>query len=512
LSVARGETPAALPRVLAWWCVAALTALAPALVTLLLLHTLFGATVTDTVPTINDEVVFWLEVDTFRVAGFNGGYHTTNEQMAPARWSRFDPKGPGFPVLYGTLARVFGWQPWSGAVFGLCWITVGAALWLGVERPGGARLAAAALVVATFWPGLMYLPSTMQEGLHVALAFFLAAAMHPAFVGARVTPARFAAATALIAACALVRLTWVFLLVPWCWLSLPDFSRRGRVVCVAASCGMFAALIVASRFLNAPHILPEGVGIVGYLVREWKTSPAAAASFFFGHAWWNLCNLVWPGRAWPLEVLLHYEMLGLLAAAAVMARRLRGTPAARPWTFALLNLGVLLAASVVAYDIAEWRDYRLFAPHLLLSLLALIGSASWRWALAPAFANLLFVSAFLTQYTANHRKRVTWDRDLVAELRKELGSRLHYDPSRSPWDNTILVPVDFMDYPMIAVPSGMGVNPVLDWSALEYPPRSRYLLLPPEFGWIESKVRLRPLARTPMGWLCLNLDSGRREP
>ncbi len=483
--------------------------LLPALLTVVLLRTVLGASLFDTAPVINDEIVFWLEIATFRQAGFAGGYHSTQEATPPAAFCHFDPKGPGYPVLYGLAAKVVGWEPWSAPLFNLVCVGAATAVWLGVARPDGRRLAAAAALVATFWPLLLYLPTTMQESLHFAAAFLLAAAMQRAFAGP-VGARYFAAVALLIAACALVRLTWGFVLLPWGYVGLRGRGARGRALGAAACAALFLVLVALSRWLNAPHLSADGIGVVNYLVREMRAAPGDALAFFAGHARWNLRNLTLPDGGRPLEVLLRYEVLVLLGVAAVLWRRDRrrgDADAAGRWGFLVLNLGPLLVASVLAYDVADWRDYRVLAPHLLLSLLLLAGGPCWRWVLAPAAANLLFVTAFLGQFDDHHRERVEWDRGLVAAFRGELSGKLRYDAARPPWDNTVLIPVQSMTYPMAAIPPGLGVNCVLDWSSLRYPPRSRYLLLPPDYGWIESKVRLRPLAQTHMGWLCLNLDA-----
>jgi hypothetical protein len=70
-----------------------------------------------------------------------------------------------------------------------------------------------------------------------------------------------------------------------------------------------------------------------------------------------------------------------------------------------------------------------------------------------------------------------------------------------------------MKYPTVAVPSGIGVNCILNWPAVPLPAKSRYLLVPPEFlPPLEQHGRLEVLKRTPVGVLCLNVDAGRAPP
>jgi hypothetical protein len=125
----------------------------------------------------------------------------------------------------------------------------------------------------------------------------------------------------------------------------------------------------------------------------------------------------------------------------------------------------------------------------------------------PCGVHFLFLPAFLAQYTEHHQDRVSWDRELVAAFRSELRG-LHYEPDLSGWDNTILIPVESLTYPMVAVAPGMGVNCVIDWPSLGLPPRSRYLLMPEkEVVELSRRTRLRRLRLTRMGWLCINPDA-----
>src|SRR5262245_18008308 len=78
-----------------------------------------AASLSDYVPLSSDEVLFWHQIDTFRVAGFNGGYYTIDEVPPTASFTHFYTKGPVFPALYGTAARITGWQLDTGVYFNL---------------------------------------------------------------------------------------------------------------------------------------------------------------------------------------------------------------------------------------------------------------------------------------------------------------------------------------------------------------------------------------------------------
>jgi hypothetical protein len=199
----------------------------------------------------------------------------------------------------------------------------------------------------------------------------------------------------------------------------------------------------------------------------------------------------------------------------------------RPYMFAGLNLGLLLLAVVTLYDVLDWRDYRVVAPHLLLSLLVMATGPARRWAVRVALVNLLFAPLFAPQFETSHRIRV--DAKRTAEVVIDLRPYLAYDPAAdSPWANTLLVPeVDLSN--RVRVPAGVGVCWVVpfsgggrltlpadspyfvaiqhvgaDWLAL--PPKSRYVFAAPGTVSRWRGCRLRLLKELRQGNLYLNVD------
>ena len=78
-------------------------------------------------------------------------------------------------------------------------------------------------------------------------------------------------------------------------------------------------------------------------------------------------------------------------------RRRRG---GLPWRRAerrthILNLGLIVLLVVMLYDVGGWRDYRIVAPHLLLSLLLLAACGRTRVVAVAVLAGLLVTPSFL---------------------------------------------------------------------------------------------------------------------
>src|SRR6185369_2662018 len=61
-------------------------------------------------PHHSDEVQYWSMARNFAAAGLHGGHHAINEKPPSWAFSHFIVHGPGFPVLYGSIAKVVGWH------------------------------------------------------------------------------------------------------------------------------------------------------------------------------------------------------------------------------------------------------------------------------------------------------------------------------------------------------------------------------------------------------------------
>ncbi len=488
------------------WLLYGLLIAGPSLIVLLLVTVREKASLFDCIPFANDEVQYWNEIAAFERAGFSGGYCATNEQTAVASFTRFGPHGPGYPVVYGTLARMFGWRPYSGPLFNLGLLAAATGVWLFGCRPDVKRAATAALVLGTFWPCLLYLPSTMQEGLHCALALLIAAAAHHSLTRGGGGPLFLTMGIGLFVAAALIRVTWCGALIPFVWVSVRHLGWRRQVGALAAALGLVAFLGWVSTEICSPYpnFLTTWLELRGRLPKSPSTVLAEHAGTNFAHF------VVRPegSRDNDLAVLLRYQVLALLVI-ALLCLAARWRTRVCPWThlFGAANLLLVLVVVIAAYDVGNGRDFRVLAPHLLLALLVLATSADPRWALGFAVANLLFLFTFLESFDQSIRRRMRLSVSEIHAMQEALEPYVRYEEADSGWDNTILVPMSRLHYPLLGVPHGVGVAPVFD-NRLPREPRSRFVLVRPEEAEpinAAGKVELRPLTTTPLGVLYLNV-------
>jgi hypothetical protein len=458
----------------------------------------------DYVPLSSDEVLFWHQIDTFREAGFNGGYYTINEVPASAAFSHFYTKGPVFPALYGTLARLTGWQLDTGVYFNIIVVTAALAIFIVITRPNHMQLIALGLVVVTFWPLMSTLPLIMQEAFQSALALILAGLFYRIIQRPEpLSPLALVAVTLFILVASLVRgVTWAMLFAPL--FAIQAYKARGLAFIPVAIAALATGMLFFTAYWAFGQVsLPES-----------NIMSALAGSGFMTRV---SDNLVTFAGGFSLENSERFQVLFLalvsagLALRGVLPNRGLKSPARRKlseYAFHALNLGLILVANILFYRINGWRDYRVLAPNLLLSLLLLVAFRRY-WLVALIVAvNLLMLPKFRDLYVDEN---FTYPSAQIAEFRDSIDGQMVYDAAApSAWCNTLLLySSEVLGPPFTAVPAGIGISIVREErDGLAFPLQSRYLLLDDasRAAW-GDQLHIQPLSDTPYGRLYLNLDA-----
>jgi hypothetical protein len=475
----------------------ALLAPLPIAVAFVFARVLLGGSLLASLPYVSDEIAYWTQIAAFDVAGFRGGYTTVDEQPARAAFSHFGPQGPAFAVLYGSIARLTGWEYHSAPIFSAVAVMLGAAAWLVLARPGRVR---AALLLATFWPIVLAAPNTMQEPLHFAIGATLAALVSVALADEGSSRRWAGLACAVIAAAALLRPTWALVAVGLGWQLARQRGSRSGVWGLAIGLAAAASLYLLFTVVAAPYrgntlgLNLFGRGVVsGALVL--LRGVADARPWLFG-------------EAEPLERFYRFELVVVAFLTALSAVRGRDAATRRIMTVMTVTLWITIVANLALRNVGSWQDYRASAPALLMAVLA-AAAARQRWSWGVNAAHIAITPLAIATFKDFHAPR--WERESpVTAIQRFAGSvrgQLRYDPSLSGWGNTLLIGVDRYDYPLMGVPRGFGLSVTFDWKDLPMPPKSRYLLLAePDVATVAPRARLHRLADTPLGALYENQE------
>ncbi len=480
----------------------AFVALLPGAIVVFLIAVLFGAGPLDFVPIWNDEVVYWNETAVFAKAGWGGGYITVHEQAAEL--SRFGPHGPAFAVFHGGIGRVFGWHPYSAFLINLLVISLAAFVWLRGASQGPSP--AIALLLASFWPLLLYLPTNMQESTHFAFAFLFSLSL--GLRNKRAHGIAIAGTTILLTSAALMRPSWALMILPLGWLRARRKGPWAIALLVAATLAIVAvaykafALLASSGYPNSLNRLSDA----------WAVSVTGAVGMVGDMFIANLLRWFGSGEAWPLVAFRYFVVIFIvLLVVRCMLYRPPSHAHREVLELSLASLLPILAVVLLVGEVESWRDFRVLAPHVLVALLLLTAHTRWEcWMWAGTLVGL---PAYYHEFKEFHSLHFTADRTAIDSMRDSLKRGVRFIPGASPWTNTILMHAAQLQYPLLGLPLGIGVSYVLDWSSIPGQIRSEYLLLRPEDQVsLAGRARLIPVSETPLGMVYRNERFGSARP
>lgn len=478
-------------------------ALLPVAATLLLVRHYFDQGLSDQTPIWSDEIGYWRETFTFQHVGFGGGYYTIDEQPATAAFTHFGAHGPSAAVLFGFIARLTGWAYASGPVYNLVCLGIAIAGYVWMTKPDRWQLGLTALALLSFWPMMLYIPSTMQESVHQALAIALAGLFYFMIkYPNRRSGWAVGLAAALLLIASVLRPTWSPLFLVLLLFRSPKVSVRRLVLSALAALPVVLVAFMVNRWMASPF---------PYFIND--AAEAAKRSIWQGvkmvgaHVRTNLRMLA---HGDPLDHGLRIGLLTIVVLSiGVLVHRMYRTwravgdadrahpaPARDLYNlslFHLVNLGSIVVFVLVANDVFDWRGYRLLAPHVLLSMFVtipfarrrLVSAALRRRWLAPAMltryalflvpvlVNVLLVASFAGSFKSFNTEHFS------AEARRPslLAEAVSYRAGADPWSNTVLVDLSNYTPELLQLPAGVGVSLILEPQSLQKPIKSRYLLV-----------------------------------
>lgn len=504
----------------------------PLIVNHLFLWGSYNATLLDAVPFWSDELYHWHQSATFSVAGFEGGYYTLDE-VTP-RWDifRFYVWGPFSYPIYGSIGALAGFGLASYALINAIAFAFATALFIIITRPNWRQLALLAALLGSFVPLLLYLPSTMQQVLFLAIATILAAGFYQVITES--LQRRHVVFFAIFIACAaLLRPTWALLLLPLFALSRQKRGVRQLVEVGVVTVPLVLFLAVIFFFSAGDYPLYRSSFFDGG-AGGWLSNVQGLIDYFS----FNLSIIFTAGSTVAIAQRLQIYVLLLLlfgSGAFFLWRELQGDSKHRKrlWeiAFHLYNLGGLALLSMTLHEIVDGRDYRVMAPHLLLSLLLLIALKRWWLSVVMVVAMLaLYVPVLdnnaLDQYHEWTQPRYNGIvREQYAGWQPLLDEALSYDPNaENAWCNTLIssfyyvIPYAGDAGLIVAVPPGIGLSWAYTWVSEDFPTperfrvpeqfKSRWLMLTDDdaSAW-QERLNVREMRRVQNGALYENLDA-----
>ena len=481
------------------------SAVVPAALAIFLVKYCFQADLSSFVPTWNDEIDYWHEILSFAQNGFSSGYYTIEEiPSALSSVTRFGTHGPLFPMLYGSVAKFVGWIPSSGPIFNLCALSIAITIFLLLIRANLYTILLATITFVSFWPIQIYLPSTMQESTHYAIAMVLAGQFYRYIADEKKSKWLLITIPILLFIASLLRPTWSVLFIPYFILIFRDTPQSKIQIWIlgVATLGTFfyAFTLYASPYPN---------NFISHFFIVLNSSPTEAVKYFAIHFSSNLVSYFSLQNPLYIEEFLRLQFVITVVFGVIIYPRFQEFKSGQfESVIHIFNLIAPLAIVISLYDVGDWRDCRVLAPHVLFSIALLLAQRKVFFCMLIFAVSLLSIPSFFEAYKQLHESHFLNKEKNVALLQDGVFSVIKYKKDGTPWGNSLLIDMDSLQSFIVSVPAGIGINAVLDWNRIQYPLKSAYIFLRPGiYQHISDKVHFQTIASSVLGTLYLNLDS-----
>lgn len=466
---------------------ALLTAAVPVLVMGLLLITQ-GYHWDEYAPTMGDEILYWHQAATWAQAGINGGYYVIDNATARAPFAHYYAWGFGPPVLYGTVAQVFGWPLYAVMMTNMLFVYAATAGFVLLTHLTPKQCLCLALLLAAYPPFVAYMPSSMLEPIYMALALLIAGGLY------RLNQGDHNRWVILLTGCLLVvmglmRFTWGFLFWPYLYY-LPAPSSQASAVAFSRSStsqrglhtfavtlllvGLFFVVynLTASPYLYALRLIIEMI----------PTEPVKGFLFYINMVAENTLRFLVPLPMHPPSLALRLTAVGLLVwvwRARARTRTRSQRDSMNLLLYILLNMFIL---ALFAYTTVNTVGFRFISAYMLMALALCVAFQQTRVVqVVGLFFVLTIPLAFIDSDTNRPRAFEAGRAARIDAYHQEwMNMGVIYTPNVSPWCNTLAYSISYLEDPahqdrLIALPSGLGLSMI--WWKPQQTQEAQFLML-----------------------------------
>ncbi|GEM_PF-859539 len=321
--------------------------------------------VTQSIPVWSDELSYWHEILSLSQKGLYHGYYAYNE-VIPAI-STFGPHGFGTVSVYALFAKLFGWRAYSIPLANAFFMSLALLSLVLILKPTAKLITIILLFTVSYTPYLLFSITSMSEGLNYALLtvyfVFLYAFMQ------RGTKRLLFTLLVSCTAFSFVRIIYIVLFLPLFFIRDKEliFNRKSLLYFIS---GIFFAAILF--LITSRLVSPYPDSFLHDLFNLNGISPKL--SFFSVHLKDNLLNFINPLSDNFIQAVERYFVLLVLVYSLVKSDLLQSNfknIEIRYFVVFLILLSVL-SITLCAYDVFDWRDYRVLATVLYGCVLFLI--------------------------------------------------------------------------------------------------------------------------------------------
>ena len=409
---------------------------------------LSGGTIAASHPIWTDELGYWHEILSFTEKGLSFGYYTMDEKV-PQILS-FGTHGFGTISAYSIYASILGWGYNSMVIANCLFVSIAFILVILVVRPSSRCLVLLSVFYLSYVPLIFYSSTSMSELLNYSLLIIYMSLLYLFLKLENKSNWIFILLFILCIYLSAIRIIYIVLL-------LPMLLEKGKTEKVDLSFWkvtvIWVILSVLLYFTMSKFTAPYPISFLAELL----TSPSLGSmiSLFFKHAFDNTVKLFSPVYESPIQVFLRYTVIISIAYFLWKSNLIQSK--FQKWRPLYLYLFFLLFSfvliTVLAYDIFDWRDFRVFAPVLFSTLFiaSLYDEKVLKFAIAANVVSLLLL------FSVNVNG--FFDKQRYDEIQPNLDLQAikYTSETQSPFENTLLLDSLGVNY-AFSIPAGIGIS------------------------------------------------------
>jgi len=493
------------------WVLSAVVAFLPIAIVCATIYLDLNASLQDYGPysSWKDETAYWLRIRSFSHVGFNVGYNTPNELIAPATFNRYGEGSPLYIYLYGSIARLMGWSPQLPILINFSILALAILLFIYFTKLDPPQIIFTGLIAVVTWQILSYLPMTTHETLNQGIGFIVAAIFFILLTNReRVKPLTRVAFVFWIYLATLIRLSWGLLLIPVVFYSMDGKVFRRAFFAVLLGLGLYISATLITNYLVPPINNSIFLTMKDSLIRGPKVFMERIVDQFsqmFRSRTLNANIAV----MFQIAIIIGWSMIHL--ARSIKSKHSWASILQSQSLFDIYNMVTLALAGLLFYLQSGFS--RTFAPSILVVYLLRAARKDYKFLATLLALNIVFFYSYMgtdTGYSKIIRADFGTEFPQQTSLQSRFEKWIVFDAAtQDPWCNTLLVPLAYYDHRLTVVPPGIGFAAIVDDATIKTPIKSKYLLFDQDtYELFADHLNVTLLESSSIGDLYYNLDSG----
>ena len=430
------------------WSLSLLLIASPWIVLFITTTLIAHQSVLNSVPCWSDELGYWHEILSFTQKGIDFGYYSMNEAV-PANLS-FGTHGFGAVSVYALFGTIFGWKTYS-IIIANCFFMSLALLFLTLLlKTSSKKLLFILFFYLTYTPIILFTSTSMTEILNVSVLLVYIGLLHSYFKkgGFKWLVVFMILCTAI----SFIRIIYIILILPILFKRKNGFQFDLKFLVFFLLWVVYGGLLF---LLNNLFVSPYPGSFLNDLLNS--NSITGFVTDFTSHFIENTWNLINPVSENIIQVLQRYFLLVVILFCFVKSNIIQSKFKKMDVEFfnVFLILFLFVLINIGAYDVFDWRDYRVLAPILFGCMVYLILNDKTGIIYSIFIFNLAgILFLFLSPQIVESFNKGRYTKPVENNLLSRIEYREH---PHSRFENTIVVQ-QFNTNVVLNIPAGIGIS------------------------------------------------------